>query len=116
MQWIRVCLSLDSVEAIVKLVVDGVFVGEREYSLENDWSRPENLILMLGYGSSGSGKEFTGKVTELNIFKSALSAEKMKSQTTAGEEGCGLSGDLVSWEEAEWTLHSQAKVIEVAKM
>ena len=113
LQWIRVCLSLDSVEANVKLVVDGVLMEEREYSLENDWSRPENLILMLGYGSAGSGKEFTGKVTELNIFKSALSAEKMKSQTTAGEEECGLSGDLVSWEEAEWTLHSQAKVIEV---
>ena len=33
--------------------------------------------------------------------------------TSAGEEECGASGDLVSWEEAEWTLHSQAKVIEV---
>ena len=33
--------------------------------------------------------------------------------TRAGEEECGAPGDLVSWEEAEWTLHSQAKLIEV---
>ena len=37
----------------------------------------------------------------------------MIAQTTAGEEECGAPGDLVNWEEAEWTLHSQAKVIEV---
>ena len=37
----------------------------------------------------------------------------MIAQTKAGEEVCGAPGDLVNWEEAEWTLHSQAKVIEV---
>ena len=37
----------------------------------------------------------------------------MIAQTTAGGEECGAPGDLVNWEEAEWTLHSQAKVIEV---
>ena len=33
--------------------------------------------------------------------------------TTAGMKDCEASGDFVSWKEAEWTLHSQAKVIEV---
>ena len=33
--------------------------------------------------------------------------------TTAGGKECGAPGDLVNWEEAEWTLFSQAKVIEV---
>ena len=33
--------------------------------------------------------------------------------TTAGGEECGAHRDLVNWEEAVWTLHSQAKVIEV---
>ena len=33
--------------------------------------------------------------------------------TTAGKEECGATGNLVNWEDAEWTLHSQAKMIEV---
>ena len=47
------------------------------------------------------------------MFNSSLSVERMVGLTRAGEEECGAAGDLVSWEEAEWTLHSQAKVIEV---
>ena len=43
-----------------------------------------------------------------------MSLEKMIAQKTAGGEECETAGDLVSWEEAEWTLHSQAiEVIEV---
>ena len=56
-----------------------------------------------------------GKVTNLNMFNSSLSLERMVGLTTAGEEECESPGDLVSWEEAEWTLHSQAKMIEVDK-
>ena len=44
---------------------------------------------------------------------SALSVERMAGLTTAGGEDCGAPGDFLSWEEAEWTLHSQAKVIKV---
>ena len=47
------------------------------------------------------------------MFNSSLSVERMGGLTRAGVEECGAPGDLVSWEEAEWTLHSQAKVIEV---
>ena len=38
---------------------------------------------------------------------------KDDSSKTAGGEECETPGDLVSWEEAKWTLHSQAKVIEL---
>ena len=119
LQWTHACLSLDgdhtkkSDKTIfnykVKLVVDMQLLGEEEYK-GKDWSRPEDLSLLLGYGS---GQEFTGKVTELNIYSPALSKKKMKNQTTAGGEECGAPGNLVSWEEAEWTMHSQAKVVEV---
>ena len=53
------------------------------------------------------------KIAHLNVFNSPLSVERMVGLTRAGEEECGAPGDLVSWEKAEWTLHSQAKVIEV---
>ena len=42
-----------------------------------------------------------------------MSVERRVRSTRAGEEECGVPKDLVSWEEAEWTLHSQVKVIEV---
>ena len=42
-----------------------------------------------------------------------MSLEKMIAQATAGGEECETPRDLVSWEEAKWTLHSQAKVIEL---
>merc|ERR1711989_232478 len=53
------------------------------------------------------------KSANLNVFKSALPVERMIRMTRAGEEECGAPGDLVSWEEAGWTLHSQAKMVEV---
>ena len=84
-------------------MVDGQLLGEGEYKREEDWWRPANLNLELA----------SVKVANLNVFNSSLSVERMIGLTTAGEGECGSPGDLVSWEEAEWTLHSQAKLIEV---
>ena len=111
LQWTRACLSVDSVAGKVMAVVDGQVVGEQEYKREEDGNRPANISLALG--SDLASREFTGRVSELNIFGLSFSVERMIGQTTAGGEECGAPGDLVSWEEAEWTLHSQAKVIEV---
>ena len=111
LQWTRVCLSLDAVEGKVSLVVDGQLLGEEEYKKEEDNKRPDNFILLLGYDPYGY--EETGKVTELNMFNSSLPLERMRDITSTIRDECEVDGDLVSWEEAEWTLHSQAKVIEV---
>ena len=112
LQWSRVCLSLDSVKSKVVLVADGQLLGEEEYEREEDEKRTTLISLVLGFYPS-TFSEYSGRVSELNIFNSALSVERMIAQTTAGGEECGAPGDLVNWEEAEWTLHSQAKVIEV---
>ena len=93
-------------------MVDGQLLGEDEYKREEDEKRPTNLSLRLGY-ETDSGSEYEVKIADLNVFDSSLSAERMVGLTRAGAEECGAPGDLVSWEEAEWTLHSQAKVIEV---
>ena len=42
-----------------------------------------------------------------------MSVESMIAQTTAGGKECGAPGDLVNWEEAEWTLQAKANLIEV---
>ena len=115
LQWTRACLSLDSVAGKLKMVVDGQLLVEEEYKREEDKGRPANLSLRLGVHIDSSGlfaEEYPLKIADMNIFKSALSVERMIGQTTAGGEECGAPGDLVSWEEAEWTLHSQAKVIQ----
>ena len=75
--------------------------------------RPKNLTLILG--SNGDSVEMTGRTTNLNIFSSALSVTKMKNLTEAGVTQCGAPGDVLSWEEAEWTLHSRARIIEVER-
>ena len=111
-QWTRVCTSLNSVASKVMLVVDGQLLGEEEYRREEDTNRPANLSLVLGHDPPSKIEE-TGRVTELNIFSSALPLEMMKAQTRAEGKDCATPGDLVNWEEAEWTLHSKAKMIEV---
>ena len=105
LQWSRACLSLDSGAGKVMLVVDGQLLGEKGYKKEEDKYRPANLSIALGFDPFNE-LEFTGRVSRLNIFNSALSIERMVAQTTAGGEECGAPGDLVNWEEAEWTLHS----------
>ena len=92
-------------------------LAEEEYRREEDYRRPARLSLLLG-GSNGiygiyDAEETTGRVADLNVFSSSLSVEKMKRLTSAGEEECGEAGDLISWEEAEWTLQSMAQMNKV---
>ena len=87
LQWSRACLSLDSVASKGVLVVDGQLLGEEEYKREEDENRPANLSLVLGF-TPFNELEFTGRVSELNIFNSALSLERMIAQTTEGFEAC----------------------------
>ena len=98
----------------MRLVVDGQLLGEMEYRWKKDQDRPANLSLVLG-GEPSYGYEYPIKVGDVNVFKSSLSVERMEGLTRAGEEECGAAGDYVSWDEAEWALHSQAKVIEVER-
>ena len=112
LQWTRACLSL-GFEGKVTLVVDGQLLAEQEYIREDDTRyRPANMSLVLGFDTD-TDSEYDGRVSELNIFSPSLSVERMIGQTLAGGQECGAPGNLVNWEEAEWTLHSQAKVIEV---
>ena len=76
LQWARVCLSVDSVDSKVMLVVDGQLVGEEEYNREEDQFRPANISLVLGHDVQ-TREEYNGQIFDLNIFSSALSQERM---------------------------------------
>ena len=94
-------------------MVDGVLLVEEEYKLEEDEYRPANLSLLVGFYSdkyTAEREEYNGMIANLNVFASSSSVEKMVGLTTAGADECGAPGDLLSWQEAEFDLHSQAKI------
>ena len=114
LHWIRACVSINSIAdktLKVSLVVNGQKLGEDEADIEDEW--PTSATLLLGHNRH---EEHTGKITDLNIFNSSLSAEKMVDLTMAGSQSCGTPGDLLNWEEANWTLSSQAKIVEVDRV
>ena len=90
---------------------DGELIEDKvlKEALEEDENRPANLDMVLGY-TPHSGTEYTGKVSQLNIFSSPLSTERMVSLTEAGNEDCAGAGDYVSWEEEVWKLTGQARM------
>ena len=108
--WIHMCVSLETVSGSVSLIVDGSLL-KKEVHRENrddDEGRPANLDIVLGYRSYDSS-EYTGMLSQLNIFSSPLSTARMVAMSTAGVGECGAPGDYVNWEEEDWTLSSMAR-------
>ena len=89
-QWVRICLSLDSITSALKFVVDG---EERFNNIVIVGSTSKKVYLELGW--DGSGREHIGMTTGLNIFSSALSSSMMKNLTSDQNEQCGKSGDFL---------------------
>ena len=103
-QWTRVCFSVNSNTSTAALAVDGIQIGEQ---MIDTGGNPSNLHMILGWGNGY--QETPGKFTNVNIFSTPLS--NMKEVTEAGTMHCGLSGDYLNWEEADWTLYSKARII-----
>jgi hypothetical protein len=92
----------------LRLVVDGRLLEDKVHkkAVKNDW-RPYNLSVELGAKKT---VESTGRITDLNVFSSPLPTDQMVGMTTGGGEECGAPGDYLSWAEAEWELHSMARL------
>ena len=96
-------------------MVDGGLLLEQSL---NARSKPEQFYLEVGHREMGKIMvEQPGMITDLNIFSQALPVTSMRRYTTAGDATCGSQGDFLSWdrslENAEWTLHSKARVLEL---
>ena len=111
LQWTQFCASLAS-GSNWTLVVDGQLLGVGEYKYSK---MPDNLFLFLGatYFIAQPTPEAPIQIADLNVFNSSLHLKQMIGLTSPGEEECGAAGDLLNWEEAKWTLHSEAKVVKV---
>ena len=107
LQWTKVCFSFNANNSEATFVVDGFLFKEMSFTVEK-W--PQNVTVVLGLGDGN--QETPGQITNLNIF-SAPFPNKSKVMTMSGTDICGASGDYLNWEEATWTLHSEARFIEV---
>ena len=52
-----------------------------------------------------------GRMNDVNVFSTSRS--NMEEMTRAGTGQCGAPGDFLNWEEANWTLHSKARIVEM---
>ena len=104
LHWMRFCFSFNSSTSFATLVVDGEQLMENVIALDNP---PANLEMILGW--SGKIAESPGMITDLNIFSKPLS--NLKEMTEAGSKMCGALGDYLNWKKANFSLHSNARVV-----
>ena len=104
LQWVTFCVSLDTLTGRVQVIFDtklalseicGDFVSTDGSLLP--------ISLQLGLDLYGQNENSRG-VSNLNIFSSALSEQRMKELTKAGGAECGAPGDFLQWEKANLTL------------
>ena len=110
-EWVRLCLSLDPDSGNARIVVNGEVmedaVNENVLSTnETDATRPTNLtVSMAEWGTTAA------QFADVNVFSTALSAEKMVNLTTPGGEECGAPGDYMSWGESQWEVLDKAEMV-----
>ena len=124
--WYHVCMGLDTVSGLLRIVVNGreVVNEEKDYFQRTaDW-KPKSvagkIIVLKGY-LGGFWYQFRGAFSNMNIFSSMLSVEDMVGRTSGGED-CSSPGDYLgyllngiisvfwfhhnkfSWTEMEWEV------------
>ena len=113
LSWLHVCIAVETVTGRVALAVNGESMEaiSKAAKVPYDFTEDEGFRIELGhtYRSATIREEHEGMVSNINIFGSALSTKRMIA-ITGGEE-CGAPGDYVSWKEAQWTLHSKARLV-----
>ena len=106
--WYHVCLGLDTVSGMLRIVVNGVEVvneEKAEFRNTSNW-RPESLdgkILVFKEYFTSFWAQKRGKFTNMNVFAFMITLEDMMMRTS-GEADCTGAGDYLSWEEMEWSI------------
>ena len=112
-QWTTGCMAVNASSGLIQWVVDGTSVHTTICDeLRNSKSRPRDLSKKLVLGAiSYYGDVWlvpSNKVTNLNIFSSALPVEQMERMTKGGS--CVGDGDYLAWADMEWILHGEARI------
>ena len=106
--WYHVCLGLDTVSGMLRIVVNGIKVvneEKAEFRNTSDW-RPGSLdgnILVFKEFFTSFWAQKRGKFSNMNVFAFMISLDDMMMRTS-GEADCTGAGDYLSWEEMEWSI------------
>ena len=111
--WVKSCMAINITARSLDWVVEGTPVLSMKSEFKNFPKSLERKLILGATSWAGSWYSVSNKVTNMNIFASPLSIEKLKNMTKAG--GCIEYGDYLAWKDMEWILHGQAK-LETVKM
>ena len=100
--WYHICMGLDTVSGLVRIVVNGIEVvnEEKEYLQNTAQWKPKSLdgkLLLFKSYISGYWYQHRSIISNLNIFSSMMSVEMMVSRTTGGDD-CDSPGDYLRQE------------------
>ena len=119
-QWLRSCIAIAVPSGSVKMVVDGVLVHDTiSDALKKAAAKfPTDLTgkIVIGAVKSSAGwKSVNQRVTNLNVFSSALSAETMVKKTEESSKHCDDQGDYLSWKDMKWDIRGDIRFETVAR-
>ena len=97
--WYHVCMGLDTVSGLLRIVVNGRLVvnEEKDYFKHTTESKPASvegkILIFKGY-HAGFWYQHWGTVSNLNIFSYMMSLDDMEKRTSGGED-CYSPGDYL---------------------
>ena len=97
--WYHICMGLDTVSGLLRIVVNGreVINEEKEYFKNTFVMKPASLagkvLLFKGY-LSGIWYQYRNTISNMNFFKSLMTVKDMVAKT-AGSTGCSSLGDYL---------------------
>ena len=96
--WYHVCMGLDTVSGLLRIVVNGVVVvnEEKDYFRNTKQWKPKSLEgkLFIFKSYRSFWYQNRGIISNLNIFSSMMSVEDMVTRTAGGED-CDSPGDYL---------------------
>ena len=100
--WYHICMGLDTVSGLLRIVVNGVVLvnEEKDYFRNTMQWKPNSLaqkVLIFKSYKPGFWYQNRGIISNLNIFSSMMSVEDMVTRTAGGED-CSSPGDYIRQE------------------
>ena len=117
--WYHGCISIDTMNGHVQLVINGYVVVDEiiEYFKDSKSGKPDSLAgRLLMFKTWRLGLVFyqsRGIISNMNVFKSEISLQVMNEITNGTK--CGIKGDYLSWDQMTWNVTGIVTVGEVKK-
>ena len=112
--WTRQCFAISSQRKLLRWVMNGIILEDKTVESISTImkNQPTNLTgkYLIGATRYASGwQPPRHKTSNVNLFASLLSVEKMQDLTRPGGQ-CVAAGDYLDWQKAEWQLYNGAEL------